>query len=225
MMHPLFSNREILELLYFLSGGGGGGGGRGNKLLNSTSSLKYKIKIIYELPLFQICVLFTGYTVEQVDSLEAYTDKDGGHVQKLYRDLQTRYNFTLCQLVDALQNIERLDILDELSHIEEFKHLEWSKRMTPESSFENQILQPSIDNQIKTALPQNIRLIKRDENKSDCNYQKAECKSDVSNREVSNKKLCTSNDESNSESSVKRIVTALGVIAVSSFIFHRCVFR
>lgn len=167
----------------------------------------------------------TGYTVEQVDSLEAYTDKDGGHVQKLYRDLQTRYNFTLCQLVDALQNIERLDILDELSHIEEFKHLEWSKRMTPESSFENQILQPSIDNQIKTALPQNIRLIKRDENKSDCNYQKAECKSDVSNREVSNKKLCTSNDESNSESSVKRIVTALGVIAVSSFIFHRCVFR
>lgn len=140
----------------------------------------YKIvrltSIIYELPLFQICVLFTGYTVEQVDSLEAYTDKDGGHVQKLYRDLQTRYNFTLCQLVDALQNIERLDILDELSHIEEFKHLEWSKRMTPESSFENQILQPSIDNQIKTALPQNIRLIKRDENKSDCTYQKAECK-------------------------------------------------
>lgn len=189
----------------------------------------YKIvrltSIIYELPLFQICVLFTGYTVEQVDSLEAYTDKDGGHVQKLYRDLQTRHNFTLCQLVDALQNIERLDILDELSHIEEFKHLEWSKRMTPESSFENQILQPSIDNQIKTALPQNIRLIKRDENKSDCTYQKAECKSDVSNREVSNKKLCTSNDESNSESSVKRIVTALGVIAVSSFIFHRCVFR
>lgn len=79
----------------------------------------------------------TGYTVEQVNSLEAYTDKDGGHVQKLYRDLQTRYNFTLCKLVDVLQDIERFDILVELSHIKELKHLDWSNRLTPESSFEN----------------------------------------------------------------------------------------
>lgn len=174
---------------------------------------------------FEICVLFTGYTVEQVNILEAYTDKDGGHVQKLYRDLQTRYNFTLSQLVDVLQNIERFDILDDLSDIKELKHLEWSKRMTPKSSFENQTLQPSIDNQIKTALSQNIQLNEIDEIKTDCRYQKAECKSNASNRTVSNKKVCTCNDESNSEGSMKRILTALGVIAVFSFTLHRCVFR
>lgn len=167
----------------------------------------------------------TGYTVEQVNILEAYTDKDGGHVQKLYRDLQTRYNFTLSQLVDVLQNIERFDILDDLSDIKELKHLEWSKRMTPKSSFENQTLQPSIDNQIKTALSQNIQLNEIDEIKTDCRYQKAECKSNASNRTVSNNKVCTCNDEGNSESSMKRILTALGVIAVFSFTLHRCVFR
>lgn len=175
-----------------------------------------------------------GYTVEQVNSLEAYIDKDGSHVQKLYRDLQTRYNFSLGQLVIVLQDIERFDILDELSHIKELKHLEFSNRLTPESLFENQFLHHSMNehigfkksakpilnppnfpeiptkNQIKSVLHQKFKNNERDLSKSDC---------------TSNKKLYTCNNKNNHESSLKRIVTALGIITVLSFTLYRCVFR
>ncbi|XP_048744395.2 uncharacterized protein LOC125657700 isoform X4 [Ostrea edulis] len=95
------------------------------------------------------------YTLEQVQRLETYMNREGSYVRKLLDDLAKNPDFNLRKLVTALQKIERNDVLEELSQIKEFRHLEWPDSIKSiEDRSRKHVRGPSVDEVTTIARPE-----------------------------------------------------------------------